>query len=143
MASKDRLEQARREGMSFCMRYLEEHDNDVSKLKEEVEKRGAYNIPVGLAKADADDFAGRVRHNVLDTVLVMSLLVLHDEFDFGTKRLNRFKARFNEKSECLDDGLTTWDDTLSILKDECGMELNIRWNGGDPSKENERSTKEC
>ena len=41
MASRGKLEQARREGMSFCVRYLEENDNDVAKLKEEVEKRGA------------------------------------------------------------------------------------------------------
>ena len=38
----------------------------------------------------------------------MSLIVLKDEFDFGTKRLDRFKKRFNDKTECLETGNVTW-----------------------------------
>lgn len=134
MSKRDQREEARREGMAYCMRYLESHNNDIEALKTDIKARGAYNIPVGLAKADVDEFGERVKRSVLDSVLVMSLLVLHDEFDFGTKRLNQFKARFNEKAACLEGEYTTWEDTLGILQDECGMELHIRWNGEDPTK---------
>lgn len=138
MSGRNQKEECRKEGMSFCIDFLEKHNNDVDALKEECKKRGAYNIPLALNKSDADDFCMKVRQNTLDTILVMSMLVLHDEFDFGTKRLNQFKARFNEKAECLEGEYTTWDETLCILKDECGIDVNIRWMGnGDPTKKDE------
>lgn len=134
MSKRDQREQARREGIAYCVRFLENHNNDIEALKADAKARGAYNIPVGLAKEDVDEFSGRVKMSILDSVLVMSMLVLHDEFDFGAKRLNQFKARFNEKAECLEGEYTTWEDTLGILQDECGIQLNIRWNGEDPTK---------
>ena len=134
MSKRDQREEGRREGMSYAVRFLENHNDDVEALKFDVKARGAHNIPVGIDKADVDEFSERVKRSILDSVLVMSLLVLHDEFDFGTKRLNQFKARFNEKADCLQGNYTTWEDTLAILQDECGMQLSIRWNGEDPTK---------
>ena len=63
---------------------------------------------------------------ILDTVLIMSLIVLKDEFDFGTKRLDRFKKRFNDKTECLETGNVTWIDMIEQVREEkkkCDREI--------------------
>lgn len=133
MSGRNQKEECRREGLSFALDFLESHNNDVDALREEAKKRGAYHIPLALNKADADEFSERVKKSVLDSVLVMSLLVLHDEFDFGEQRLNRFKARFNDKADCVVKDYTTWEETLGILKDECNIDMSIRWNGGSPT----------
>lgn len=133
MSGRNQKEECRKEGLSFAIDFLDKHNGDVEALREEAKKRGAYNIPLALNKSDADDFSNKVKSAVLDSVLVLSLLVLHDEFDFGTKRLDRFKARFNEKADCFNKGYSSWDETLGILKNECGMELELNFVGGDPT----------
>ena len=65
---------------------------------------------------------------ILDTVLIMSLIVLKDEFDFGTKRLDRFKKRFNDKTECLETGNVTWIDMIEQVREENNIKLNLRKN---------------
>ena len=45
-------ERWRMEGMAFCLRYLDEHDNDVEGMKKEIKRRGAGSIPLALSKAD-------------------------------------------------------------------------------------------
>ena len=65
---------------------------------------------------------------ILDTVLIMSLIVLKDEFDFGTKRLDRFKKRFNDKTECLETGNVTWIDMIEQVREEHNIKLDLRKN---------------
>ena len=67
-----------------------------------------------------------IKEQILDTVLAMSIMVLRDEFGFGKKRLDQFKARFSLKTECMNDGLVTWADILEAIRDETGIELTIR-----------------
>ena len=96
------------EGMDFCIRFLESHDNDIDALKAEIKRRGAYHIPLRISISEENEFVSRVRANVLDTVLIMTIAVLHDEFDFGKKRISRFKETFNRFSEWLCDDNLTW-----------------------------------
>ena len=142
MSGRNKNEECRKEGLSFVLDFLDKHNGDVEALREEAKKRGAYSIPLALNKRDADEFVEKVKASVLDSVLVMSLLVLHDEFGFGTKRLDEFKARFNEKTECLLKGYSTWEETLGILQDECGMQLEVRWNGKDPTAKDGRKERD-
>ena len=128
MSNKD--DRLRREGLAFAVKYLESHTPE--ELRAEAKRRGAYDIPMNLAPSVEQKFCNQVKSNMLDTVLIMSLATLRDEFDFGKVRLNRFKKRFNEKSECIGDDLASWDDYRKMLLDECGMDLKIRWVGGAP-----------
>lgn len=77
---------------------------------------------------EMDKAAQKIKEQILDTVLAMSVMVLRDEFGFGKKRLDQFKARFNLKTECMNDGLVTWADILEAIRDETGIELTIREN---------------
>lgn len=68
-----------------------------------------------------------IKGNVTQTILAMSMLVLHDEFGFGRKRLEQFSERFAKKTKCMADpeNLFCWQDVKEILMDECGVNTAI------------------
>lgn len=127
--SKSKEEQARREGMSYALRYAREHGLDA--LEEDLKKRGAYNIPVRIDGKALQEFTDNAKNMMLDAILILASVTLHDEFGFGRERLNRFKKRFNFKAECIGENYTDWSDQISILKEECGLEYSIRMNEKD------------
>ena len=62
------------------------------------------------------------------TMLTLSVATLHDEFDFGAKRCQRFIERMNLKAECIVDDLATWDDFIGQIREELGIQIVIRRN---------------
>ena len=72
--------------------------------------------------------AVKIKMNTIDTVLIMSCMVLRDEFGFGQKRIKQFFDRFNLKTECICDGDVIWDDFIDALREETGIEFSIREN---------------
>lgn len=120
----------------------------LDQAKEEFKRRGAFGIPLRVTQQDERRFSEAIRMNVLDTILIMALVVLHDEFGFGTQRLNRFKARYNFKAESMvEDPDIKWSDMKGILLEECNIDLPpVRWvDGVDPSEVpmNERKDWKC
>lgn len=127
MTSKE--EQARREGMSYALRYAKEHGLEA--LEQDLKKRGAYNIPIRISDKELKEFTDNAKMMLLDTVLILSSMTLHDEFGFGKERLSRFIERFNQKAECIGEDYTSWQDQIDILKEECGIEFQLRMNDKD------------
>ena len=127
--SKSKEEQARREGMSYALRYAREQGLDA--LEADLKKRGAYNIPVRIDDKALKDFTDNAKNMMLDTILILASVTLHDEFGFGRERLERFMKRFNFKAECIGEDYTDWQDQIAILKEECGLEYSIRMNEKD------------
>lgn len=127
MTSKE--EQARREGMSYALRYAKKHGLEA--LEQDLKKRGAYNIPIRISDKELKDFTDNAKMMLLDTVLILSSMTLHDEFGFGKERLSRFIERFNQKAECIGEDYTSWQDQIDILKEECGIEFQLRMNDKD------------
>ena len=119
-------EKARLAGMSYALRAAKE--KGIEGLEKDIKMRGGLNIPVGINEKALNEYADRVRNNVLDTVLIMSCIVLRDEFGFGEKRMQRFIERFNLKAECLAGDYVTWAEIQETLQEELGIELKIRWN---------------
>lgn len=127
MKSKEEL--ARREGMSYALRYAREHGLDA--LEEDLKRRAAYDIPVRISQKELQEFTNNAKRMILDTVLILTSVTLHDEFGFGRKRLEQFIKRFNFKAECIGEDYTNWQDQIEILKEECGLEYQIRQNDKD------------
>ena len=123
-------ERWRAEGMSFCLRHLEESGGNVEALKAEIKRRGAYGIPIGVTPKQEADFCRMVRENCLDTILIMTLAVLHDNFGFGHIRAVRFKDAFNTAAELLGDDCINWTEIRQGIEEQLGMNLGIRWCGG-------------
>ena len=124
MTSKE--EQARREGMSYALKVAKE--KGIDGLEEELKRRQAYNIPIRISNKELQAFTDNAKNMMLDTILILASVTLHDEFGFGHDRLNRFKERFNFKAECIGDDFTDWQDQIDILREECGLEYSIRFN---------------
>lgn len=100
----------------------------VEALEEEIRFRNLSGIRMPLAKKDLEKATLKIKEQLLDTVTVLSVATLHDEYGFGAKRCKKFIERFNLKAECLVDDMASWDDYIQAIREELGIELTIRKN---------------
>lgn len=68
--------------------------------------------------------------NTLDTVLLLAISAIRDEFDFGAKRLQRLIDRMERKASCLIGDMATWEDFKKQMAEETGIEINVRERAG-------------
>lgn len=58
--------------------------------------------------------------------MLISLMVLHDYFGFGQKRLERFMNEFHKQLEAYNSGhIETVQDFEDVLWDECGIRVEL------------------
>lgn len=116
----------RNDGLAMALRIAEE--DGIEGLRKEIKFRGVTGIHTTLAKKELDQASKQIKEMTLDTMIVLAVATLHDEFDFGQKRCQRFMDRLELKAGCLIDDLATWTDYIKAIKDEIGLELSIREN---------------
>lgn len=116
----------RNDGLAMALRIAEE--DGIEGLRKEIKFRGVTGIHTALAKKELDQASKQIKEMTLDTMIVLAVATLHDEFDFGQKRCQRFMDRLELKAGCLIDDLATWPDYIKAIKDEIGLELSIREN---------------
>lgn len=126
MSKVDRESQARLDGMHYAVRRIKEIG--MEEFEKELKWRGNHRIgmvelrPEELRKATTELYQIEYKRNI-----IISMLVLKDEFDFDTADLRRFNARCNQKTDSLIDKFIEWDDYEQILKDENGIDIEIDW----------------
>lgn len=129
MASTKKEEEWRREGMAYAYRIAKV--KGVEGLETEIKFRNINpDIPLKISQTSLDEFSWKVKENMCRSIIIVSLLTLHDEFGFGEKRLKQFMSRFNKKSSCLEETdkgykYADWQDYIDILKDECNLDLSF------------------
>ena len=116
----------RNDGLAMALRIAE--SDGIEGLRREIKFRGVTGIHTTLAKKELDQASKQIKEMTLDTMIVLAVATLHDEFDFGQKRCQRFMDRLELKAGCLIDDLATWTDYIKAIKDEIGLELSIREN---------------
>ena len=116
----------RNDGLAMALRIAE--SDGIEGLRKEIKFRGVTGIHTALAKKELDQASKQIKEMTLDTMIVLAVATLHDEFDFGQKRCQRFMDRLELKAGCLIDDLATWTDYIKAIKDEIGLELSIREN---------------
>ena len=116
----------RNDGLAMALRIIE--SDGIEGLRKEIKFRGVTGIHTALAKKELDQASKQIKEMTLDTMIVLAVATLHDEFDFGQKRCQRFMDRLELKAGCLIDDLATWPDYIKAIKDEIGLELSIREN---------------
>lgn len=121
-----KIDLARRQGMSYAYRIAKEQGIDA--LEKDLKSRCAHNIPVGIQQKDLDQLTLKVKNNVIDTMLILAVATLRDEFGFGQKRAQQFVDRFNDKAGCIGDGYCSWEDYITTLKSELNIDFSIRRN---------------
>lgn len=114
---------ARREGMAYALRIAKEKGIDA--LEEDLKMRNAIDLPLRVSKADLSKFSENVKYNIVFYIKVLMAVTMHDEFGFGNKRIKQMFKRFDLKAECLADDYTTWDEQVSIIAEECGIDMKF------------------
>ncbi len=123
MAKLSKEEMARREGMAYALRIAKEKGIDA--LEEDLKMRNAIDLPLRVSKADLSKFSENVKYNIVFYIKVLMAVTMHDEFGFGNKRIKQMFKRFDLKAECLADDYTTWDEQVSIIAEECGIDMKF------------------
>lgn len=126
MGKIDEYASGRNDGLLLALKIVEE--DGVDALREEIKFRGARGINTALSRKELDKASVKIKEMTLDTMLALSVATLHDEFDFGAKRCQRFMKRMNLKAECIVDDLATWDDFIEQIREELGIQIVIRSN---------------
>lgn len=116
-------EQARREGMAYALRLAKKQG--IEALEEDLKMRNAIDLPLRVSKADLSKFSENVKYNIVFYIKVLMAVTMHDEFGFGNKRIKQMFKRFDLKAECLADDYTTWDEQVSIIAEECGIDMKF------------------
>ncbi len=97
-------------------------------LEKEIQFRNITGINTALTRKELNIACEKIKNMTLDTMMVIAVATLHDEFGFAGKRCKRFIDRMNLKAECLVDDMATWDEYTKMIKDEIGIEMTIRRN---------------
>lgn len=126
MSNLKDYDRGRNDGLAMALRIAE--SDGIEGLRKEIKFRGVTGIHTALAKKELDQASKQIKEMTLDTMIVLAVATLHDEFDFGQKRCQRFMDRLELKAGCLIDDLATWPDYIKAIKDEIGLELSIREN---------------
>lgn len=123
MSKLSKEEQARFSGAAWLLEFAKEHGLD--EAEKEIERRGIRNMPLKLKDSDVEVFVKNERTNVLNCVLINTLVVLNDEFGFKDYECKRFVDRFNLKSACLVDGYVNWRELRDTVKEELGIHIEL------------------
>ena len=123
MSKLSKEELARFSGADWALRMCEK--DGIEACRKELEERGIIGIPLNISKAQLHEFENRVRMNVLNTVLLLSVSVMLDEFEFTQDMLIRFIERFNNRSDCLDGDYVRWEEIQNTLQEEINLKLPL------------------
>ena len=126
MGKIDDYMSGKEDGLLLAARIVEK--DGLAGLEEEIRYRNITGIHTGLARKELEKATTRIKEMTLDTVTVLSVAVLRDEFEFGRKRISRFIERMNLKAECLVDDMVTWKDFTDDIRQDLGIDLRIRRN---------------
>ena len=57
-------------------------------------------------------------------VKILMAVTMHDEFGFGNKRIKQMFERFDNKAEYIAEDYSTWEEQISIIAEECGIDMD-------------------
>lgn len=118
----------REDGLLLAERIVKE--GGLERLQEEIKYRGITGVHTQLAKKEIEKASEVIKMTTIDTILLLALSTVRDEFDFGEKRMQRLIDRMEKKATCLIGDMATWEDFRETIKEETGIEVNVRQSAG-------------
>lgn len=116
----------RRDGLRMAMQIVKE--SGLEELEKEIRFRNITGINTSIPKKELEKACEKIKNRTLDTMLVISVSVLHDKFDWGRVRCQRYIDHVNNLADSLIKDMCTWDDYIQMIKDEMKIEMVIRDN---------------
>lgn len=90
-------------------------------------KTPTYNFTLdqieGMKRKAVEDTVDRVSREAFQRMMVLSLLVLRDEWGFGEKRISRFMDQLSVLIVDVSEGRLSMDDITTTLEKELGLEF--------------------
>ena len=126
MAQVDNYIAGREDGLQLALNIVKK--KGVKGLEDEIRFRNATKIHTLLDKKSLEIATQKIKEMTVDTVTVLSVAVLRDEFEFGKKRCQRYIDRMNLKAECLTEGFVKWNEIVEDIDNDMGIRLRIRRN---------------
>lgn len=123
MAKMNKELMARLEGMQYAYEFAKK--NGLDALEEEIKFRCNTKLPYTTNRQQVMEFQEMIKQRMLSTVALMSVLILREEFGFGSQRLKRFSDKFKDNTEQLMSGDLTWRDTYEAMVEEVGFGISI------------------
>lgn len=122
--ARDKLAEARLEGMGYALRAIKK--NGLDAFEKELKMRGYRGITLPITQKEIMDVSEVMREMCLDMCLIMSVAALHDEFDFGKKRIERFAEKYQEAMHNVANDLAYWEDYIDGIQEQIGIKFDIR-----------------
>lgn len=119
-------ERGREDGLDLALRIV--RDGGLEALERECKFRGVTGIHTSLAVKDLNKASQKIKEMTLDTFTILGVAVLHDKFEFGQKRCQKFIDGMEQGAEYIMDDLATWGDYIQSIKEELNINLIVRWN---------------
>ena len=99
--------------------------NGLDALEEEIKFRCNTKLPYTTNRQQVIEFQEMIKQRMLSTMALMSVLILREEFGFGSQRMKRFSDKFKDNTEQLQSGDLTWRDTYEAMVKEVGFGISI------------------
>lgn len=122
-------ERGREDGLDLAYRIVQQ--GGIEALRKELKFRGVTGIKTSLAAKDLGKAGEAIKEMTLDTITILALAVLHDDFGFGEKRCQKFMDGMDRGAQFLVEDLATWPDYIESIKEQMGIDVTIRWNDTD------------
>lgn len=114
-------ERGREDGLDLALRIVRQ--GGLEALEKECRFRNITGIHTSLAVKDLDKASEKIKEVIADCYVILSLAVLHDVFQFGEVRCQRFRNGLDKAADYINDGLAEWVDYVNSIKEEMGIEL--------------------
>ena len=116
----------RLDGLALAYRVAKQ--NGLSGLLDEIRFRGATKINTALVMKELEDASEAMRGFINETHILIWLSVLHDEFGFGKKRLNRAMDKFEAIYTTINmDGYAGYRDYIEDMSERMDRTLTSRF----------------
>ena len=113
----------REDGLLMAKRLVEE--GGLGRLEDEIKYRNLTGIHTGLVQKELEKATRQIKMTTLDTVLLLAISSIRDEYDFGAGRLKRLIDRMERKAQALIGDMATWEDFRQTIREELGIEIDV------------------
>lgn len=123
MSKKDYII-GRMDGLKLALRIADR--DGIDGIRKEIAYRNNGGINTRLSMRELDEASQTIKENCVDTILIMSMYALRDEYGYGKNRMQRFYDRFMLKTDMVLNHVTDFPEIRKTLEKELGYEINKR-----------------
>lgn len=121
MARLSKEEQARQDGMDYAYRLAKRDGLDA--LEKRISRNMRKGIPAFVSESQHNAYISHANKCCIKSFMCIMAHVLRSKYGFGEKRLEDFKRYFIDLADSIDGEWLDFDDIVSGIKEETGVDL--------------------